>query len=156
MMPSLPVREGTIAPASLPVAIDYPTALALCLMPPVQDELPKYLLAPEFCGRLHFVQDLHRTMLLATLWNTGARINVALIRSDFSLVPHWPFVQLATHKQRTEKASRTAGLVPTGSQTHRGSAIRSPVCQQAADDDGLLKIPPERRNKRTGRTERCA
>jgi integrase len=50
-------------------------------------------------------------MLLATLWNTGARINeaLALTRSDFSLTPPYPFVQLATLKQRTEKATRTAG-----------------------------------------------
>lgn len=26
---------------------------------------------------LHYVPDLHRKMLLATLWNTGARINEA-------------------------------------------------------------------------------
>ncbi|CAD6181123.1 putative resolvase [Escherichia coli] len=34
-------------PASLPVAIDYPVALALRQMSMVHDELPKYLLAPE-------------------------------------------------------------------------------------------------------------
>jgi integrase len=44
----------------------------------VQDELPKYLLAPEVSALLHYVPDLHRKMLLATLWNTGARINEAL------------------------------------------------------------------------------
>ncbi|HHU2079543.1 TPA: phage integrase family protein, partial [Escherichia coli] len=51
--------------AQLPVAIDYPAALAL------------------------------RKMLLATLWNTGARINeaLALTRGDFSLTPPYPFVQ---------------------------------------------------------------
>lgn len=32
-------------PATLPVAIDYPAALALRQMALVQDELPKYLLA---------------------------------------------------------------------------------------------------------------
>jgi hypothetical protein len=36
------------------------------------DELPKYLLAPEVSALLHYVPDLHRKMLLATLWNTGA------------------------------------------------------------------------------------
>ena len=57
---------------------------------------------------LHYVPDLRRKMLLATLWNTGARINeaLALTRGDFSLVPPYPFVQLATLKQRTEKAAR--------------------------------------------------
>ncbi|EFE4770487.1 tyrosine-type recombinase/integrase, partial [Escherichia coli] len=94
-------------PASLPVAIDYPAALALRQMSMVHDELPKYLLAPEVSALLHYVPNLHRKMLLATLWNTGARINeaLALTRGDFSLAPPYPFVQLATLKQRTEKAA---------------------------------------------------
>ena len=98
-----PASPGTL----LPVAIDYPAALALRQMALVQDELPKYLLAPEVSALLHYVPDLHRKMLLATLWNTGARINeaLALTRGDFSLVPPYPFVQLATLKQRTEKAA---------------------------------------------------
>ncbi len=102
--------------AQLPVAIDYPAALALRQMSMVHDELPKYLLAPEVSALLHYVPDLRRKMLLATLWNTGARINeaLALTRGDFSLAPPYPFVQLAT-----------------------------------------LKIPMERRNKRTGRTEKA-
>ncbi|EKQ9980164.1 phage integrase family protein, partial [Cronobacter sakazakii] len=45
---------------SLPVAIDYPAALALRQMALVQDELPKYLLAPEVSALLHYVPDLHR------------------------------------------------------------------------------------------------
>lgn len=74
-------------PASLPVAIDYPAALALRQMSMVHDELPKYLLAPEVSALLHYVPDLHRKMLLATLWNTGARINeaLALTRGIFRL-----------------------------------------------------------------------
>lgn len=59
--------------ALLPVAIDYPAALALRQMALVQDKLPKYLLAPEVSALLHYVPDLHRRMLLATMWNTGAR-----------------------------------------------------------------------------------
>uniref|UniRef100_UPI000CFBABFC tyrosine-type recombinase/integrase n=2 Tax=Enterobacteriaceae TaxID=543 RepID=UPI000CFBABFC len=108
-------------PASLPVAIDYPAALALRQMSMVHDELPKYLLAPEVSALLHYVPDLRRKMLLATLWNTGARINeaLALTRGDFSLAPPYPFVQLATLKQRTEKSARTAGRMPAGQQTHR-------------------------------------
>ncbi|POF75011.1 resolvase [Escherichia coli] len=107
--------------AQLPVAIDYPAALALRQMSMVHDELPKYLLAPEVSALLHYVPDLRRKMLLATLWNTGARINeaLALTRGDFSLTPPYPFVQLATLKQRTEKAARTAGRMPAGQQTHR-------------------------------------
>ena len=84
----------------------------------VQDELPKYLLAPEVSALLHYVPDLHRKMLLATLWNTGARINeaLALTRSDFSLTAPYPFVQLATLKQRTEKPpERPAELRPVAS-----------------------------------------
>ncbi|HEI0502533.1 TPA: hypothetical protein SIF18_005171, partial [Escherichia coli] len=40
--------------AQLPVAIDYPAALALRQMSMVHDELPKYLLAPEVSALLHF------------------------------------------------------------------------------------------------------
>ena len=99
-------QPGTAA--QLPVAIDYPAALALRQMALVQDELPKYLLAPEVSALLHYVPDLHRKMLLATLWNTGARINeaLALTRGDFSLAPPYPFVQLATLKQRAEYTHR--------------------------------------------------
>jgi len=92
MMPALPGHSGAFSSAQLPVAIDYPAALALRQMALVQDELPKYLLAPEVSALLHYVPDLHRKMLLATLWNTGARINeaLALTRSDFSLAPPYP------------------------------------------------------------------
>ncbi|EEC6701521.1 phage integrase family protein, partial [Salmonella enterica] len=45
----------------------------------------KYLLAPEVSALLHYIPDLHRKMLLATLWNTGARINDAL-----ALTFRWP------------------------------------------------------------------
>ncbi len=119
--PSLPGQAYAPEKLLLPVAIDYPAALALRQMAIVQDKLPKYLLAPEVSALLHYVPDLHRKMLLATLWNTGARINeaLALTRSDFSLAPPWPFVQLATLKQRAEKAARTAGRTPAGSQAHR-------------------------------------
>ncbi len=77
-MTSLPANCIPVSNTSLPVAIDYPAALALRQMALVQDELPKYLLAPEVSALLHYVPDLHRKMLLATLWNTGARINEAL------------------------------------------------------------------------------
>ena len=123
--------------AQLPVAIDYPAALALRQMSMVHDELPKYLLAPEVSALLHYVPDLRRKMLLATLWNTGARINeaLALTRGDFSLAPPYPFVQLATLKQRTEKAARTAGRMPAGqADSPAGSALRHLVRQPAADD----------------------
>jgi hypothetical protein len=46
----------------------------------------------------HYVPDLHRRMLLATLWNTYICINeaLALTLSDFSLVPPHPYRQLFT------------------------------------------------------------
>ena len=80
--------------APLPVAIDYPAALALRQMALIQGKLPKYLLAPEVSALHHYVPDLHRRMLLATLWNTYICINeaLALTLSDFSLVPPYPFV----------------------------------------------------------------
>ncbi|MGQ3970514.1 site-specific integrase [Salmonella enterica] len=144
-------------PAQMPVAIDYPAALALRQMALVQDELPKYLLAPEVSALLHYVPDLHRKMLLATLWNTGARINEALaLTRGFSLVPPYPFVQLATLKQRTEKAARTAGRAPAGSQAHRLVPLSDHhYVSQLQMMVATLKIPLERRNKRTGRTEKA-
>ena len=101
----------------LPVVIDYPAALALRQMSMVHDELPKYLLAPEVSALLHYVPDLRRKMLLATLWNTGARINeaLALTRGDFS--------------DGRKNACRTAD-------SPAGSALRLLVRQSAADDGG--------------------
>ena len=145
-------------PAQMPVAIDYPAALALRQMALVQDELPKYLLAPEVSALLHYVPDLHRKMLLATLWNTGARINeaLALTRSDFSLAPPYPFVQLATLKQLAERAARTAGRAPASSQAHRLVPLSDhQYVTQLESMVATLKIPLERRNKRSGRTEKA-
>ena len=65
IMPAIQGQNVTPSSAQLPVAIDYPAALALRQMALVQDERPKYLLAPEVM--LHYVPDLHRRMLLATL-----------------------------------------------------------------------------------------
>ncbi|HAK5802695.1 TPA: phage integrase family protein [Salmonella enterica] len=105
-----------VQPVHLPVAVDYPAALALRQMALVQDELPKYLLVP----------DLHRKMLLATL------------------------------KQRTEKAARTAGRLPSGSQPHRLVPLSdNQYVSQLQMMVATLKIPLERRNRRTGRTEKA-
>lgn len=157
-MPVLPGQAIALPSMSLPVAIDYPAALALRQMALVQDDLPKYLLAPEVNALLHYVPDLHRKMLLATLWNTGARINeaLALTRSDFSLIPPYRFVQLATLKQRTDKAARTAGRAPAGSQPHRLVPLSDDqFVSQLEMMVATLRIPLERRNKRTGRTEKA-
>lgn len=142
----------------LPVVIDYPAALALRQMSMVHDELPKYLLAPEVSALLHYVPDLRRKMLLATLWNTGARINeaLALTRGDFSLAPPYPFVQLATLKQRTEKATRDGRKnACRTADSPAGSALRLWYVSQLQTMVATLKIPLERRNKRTGRTEKA-
>ncbi|MDU1196841.1 site-specific integrase [Kluyvera ascorbata] len=142
----------------MPVTIDYPAALALRQMALVHVELPKYLLAPEVSALLHYVPDLHRKMLLATMWNTGARVNeaLALTRGDFSLAPPYPFVQLATFKQRADKASRTAGRAPAGTQPHRLVPLSdNQFTSQLEMMVATLKIPLERRNKRTGRTEKA-
>ncbi|UQY55007.1 site-specific integrase [Salmonella enterica] len=156
--PPLPAVCTQAASALLPVAIDYPAALALRQMAMQHDDYPKYLLAPEVSALLHYVPDLHRRMLLATLWNTGARINeaLALTRGDFSLAPPYPFVQLATLKQRAEKAARTAGRMPSGSQPHRLVPLSdNQYVSELQMMVATLKIPLERRNRRTGRTEKA-
>lgn len=123
---------------ALPVTIDYPAALALRQMALVQDELPKYLLAPEVSALLHYVPDLHRKMLLATLWNTGARINeaLALTRGDFSLAPPYPFA--TGHAEATCREgcqnSRTSARRQSGPSS--GSAIRQPVREPVGNDGG--------------------
>ncbi len=108
-------QPGTAA--QLPVAIDYPAALALRQMALVQDELPKYLLAPEVSALLHYVPDLHRKMLLATLWNTGARINeaLALTRGIFRWrrrirLCNWPRSNNVRRKRRERPGERPPAI----------------------------------------------
>lgn len=62
MMPALSGLSVPVSSAQLPVAIDYPSALALRQMALMQNELLKYLLAPEVSAMLHYVPDLHRKM----------------------------------------------------------------------------------------------
>ena len=155
---TLPAFSAPFVQPALPVAIDYPAALTLRQMADLLDDYPKYLLAPEVSALLHYVPDLHRRMLLATLWNTGARINeaLALTRADFSLAPPYPFVQLATLKQRTEKAARSAGRAPANAAAHRLVPLSdSHYVSQLEMMVATLKIPLERKNKRTGRTEKA-
>ncbi len=108
----------------------------------VHDELPKYLLAPEVSALLHYVPDLRRKMLLATLWNTGARINeaLALTRGIFAHAPY-PFVQLATLKQRTEKPPDGRKNARRSADSPAGSALRLTVRQPAADDGSHTENP---------------
>ncbi|UAN34301.1 site-specific integrase [Enterobacter sp. JBIWA005] len=158
MMPAVPGPRVQQSAPPLPVAMDYPAALALRQMALVQEELPKYLLAPEVSALLHYVPDLHRRMLLGTLWNTGARINEALAlgRTDFLLQPPYPFVQLATLKQREEKAARSAGRTPAGTVPHRLVPLSDQhYLSQLQMMVATLRIPLERKNKRTGRMEKA-
>lgn len=69
-------------------------------------EMPKYLLAPEIAGVLHYLPDWSKHAFINTLWNTGARLNeaLALRRRDFHLNDEIPHVVIRTAKQR-----RTAG-----------------------------------------------
>ncbi|EAP4732792.1 tyrosine-type recombinase/integrase [Salmonella enterica] len=124
--PPLPAVCTQAPSALLPVAIDYPAALALRQMAMQHDDYPKYLLAPEVSALLHYVPDLHRRMLLATL------------------------------KQRVEKAARTAGRIPSGRQPHRLVPLSdNQYVSELQMMVATLKIPLERRNRRTGRTEKA-
>ncbi|MGL4202327.1 MAG: tyrosine-type recombinase/integrase, partial [Enterobacter roggenkampii] len=58
--------------------------------------------------------------------------------------------------QRAEKAARTAGRAPAGSPTHRIVPLSDPqYASQLEMMVATLKIPLERRNKRTGKTEKA-
>ena len=69
---------------------------------------PLYLLAHEVGAVLAALPDLRQRFLVATLWNTGARINeaLALTPSDFELDGPRPFVALRTLKQRQRGKGR--------------------------------------------------
>lgn len=158
MIPAIPGQGVSFSAAQLPVAIDYPAALALRQLALAHDELPKYMLAPEVSALLHYIPDLYRKTLVATLWNSGARVNeaVALGRTDFLLQPPYPFVKLATLKQRSEKAARTAGRAPAGSQVNRLVPLSDPLyVSQLEMMVATLKIPLERKNKKTGKMEKA-
>lgn len=123
---------------ALPVTIDYPAALALRQMALVQDELPKYLLAPEVSALLHYVPDLHRKMLLGTLWNTGARINEALALTRGIFAGTALSVCATGHAEATCREgcqnSRTSARRQSGPSS--GSAIRQPVREPVGNDGG--------------------
>jgi len=122
--------------AALPVAIDYPTALALRQMALVQDDLPKYLLAPEVSALLHYVPDLHCRMLLTTLWNTGARINEALALTR-GIFPWRHRTRLCSWSPSNNGPRKRPERQAVRRQTHRLTyAFRSRVCQPVGDDGG--------------------
>ncbi len=158
-MTGLVTWENAQPPAQLPVAIDYPAALALRQMAALVDDLPKYLLAPEVSALLHFMPDLRRKMLFTTLWNTGASISealaLALTRGDFLLRQQYPFVQLATLKQREDKAEHRAGRRAAGVVRHRLVPLSdTQYVTQLEMMVATLRIPLERKIEKTGRSER--
>lgn len=55
---AVPGQSVSFSAVQMPVAIDYLAVLALRQMALIQDELPKYLLAPEVSALLHYVPDL--------------------------------------------------------------------------------------------------
>ncbi len=142
------------SPAPLPVAIDYPAALSLRQLALASGNMPAYLLAPEISALLHYIPDLYQHTLIATLWNTGARINeaLALTRRDFILTGPQPWVSLATLKQRQEKAARGPGAPLKKQDTHRLVPLSDPLfVNQFNTMIATLKIPLERRDKKIGR-----
>lgn len=64
-------------------------------------------------------------------------------------------VQLATLKQRAKKATRTAGWALAGTQPRLVPLSDGHYVSQLEIMMATLKIPLERRNKRTGRTEKA-
>ena len=111
--------------AALPVTIDYPAALAL-RADGARSGQNTYLLAPEVSALLHYVPDCNRKMPLEI--RAFVKRGAGAYRGDFSLAPPYPFVQLATLKQRPKGRPEQQVVCPPGSQAHRlGSAIRQPV-----------------------------
>ncbi|WP_062748545.1 tyrosine-type recombinase/integrase [Erwinia persicina] len=88
----------------------WETALALRGMALLQQDLPKYLLAPEVAVLLNCFDDERQRMLFAFLWNTGARVTEALMVTpeDLQLDGLRPFVRLRTLKQRNRGRGRPA------------------------------------------------
>lgn len=93
-------------------------------------DAPRYLLAHEVGAVLAMLPDLQRRVLIATLWNTGARINeaLALTPGDFELDGGRPFVVLRTLKQR----SRGKGRPRAGDAVKRLVPLLDPVFAQLA------------------------
>ncbi|WP_071941181.1 tyrosine-type recombinase/integrase [Pantoea agglomerans] len=135
------------------MAIDYPAALALRQMAAQHDEYPQYLLAPEVSALLHYVPDLHRKMLFTTLWNTGARINEALALTRG--ISAWRRPTLTCSWPRSSSAARKRLAAPSGVAPHRLVPLSDPqYVAQLEMMVATLKIPLERRNPDTGRTEK--
>lgn len=136
----------------MPADIDYPSALALRQLTVAHGHLPQYLLAVEVSALLHYVPDLNQQTLLATLWNTGGRINevLALTRSSFNLDGQHPYVTLATLKQRETKVTRGRKVANPDQPANRIVFLSDHnYVNQLQMMIATLKIPVERRNKNT-------
>lgn len=141
-------------PLALPVNLDYPAALALRQMALEHGDHPAYLLAVEVVALLHYIPDLYQHSLIATLWNGGARINeaLALTRQHFLLQGPYPYLSLATLKQRQARAERGAGPLPKKVPTRRLVSLSDPhYIGLMTSVFATFKIPLERKDKKTGR-----
>ncbi|QYK83542.1 tyrosine-type recombinase/integrase (plasmid) [Aeromonas media] len=95
-----------VRPAGSPE--QWRVSMALRNLAIAHTDAPRYLLAHEVGAVLAMLPDLQRRFLVATLWNTGARINeaLALTPGDFELDGQRPFVALRTLKQRNRGKGR--------------------------------------------------
>ena len=96
---------------------DYGQALSLREVARHYTKMPKYLLAPEVAGLLHYLPGWNQHAFINTLWNIGARLNeaLALRRRDFHLNKNILHVVVRTAKQR-----RTAGRRPKKERARTG------------------------------------
>lgn len=75
-------------------------------------ELPEYLLRPEVHALIDLTEKSNQRLLIATLWNTGARISeaLALTRSSFDLDARDPYVSLRILKRRGRPKRERQGV----------------------------------------------
>ena len=133
-----PLQGGPLVrPAGHPE--QWRVATALRNLAIAHTDAPCYLLAHEVGAVLAMLPDLQRRVLIATLWNTGARINEAP-RSHlgiFELDGQRPFVVLRTLKQR----SRGKGRPRAGDTVKRLVPLLDPqYAQQAREYLATVKL----------------
>jgi integrase len=155
-LPSFINASPALPATGQPAGLDYGRALSLREMARHYTELPKYLLAPEVAGLLHFVQDWSQHAFFNTLWNTGARLNecLALRRRDFHLNESIPHVVLRTAKQRRAGGGRPRkGKVPTALSRSpiRPTSMRCAGCSPARRSS--LRMTPSPANARAAGVE---
>ena len=133
-----PLQGGPLVrPAGNPE--QWRVATALRNLAIAHTDAPRYLLAHEVGAVLAMLPDLQRRFLVATLWNSGARINeaLALTPGDFELDGGRPFVVLRTLKQR----SRGKGRPRAGDTVKRLVPLLDPqYAQQAREYLATVKL----------------